>query len=93
MFHGLASAHDRHSTDLALELDAIVGPTDGCCNHVLLHGQVVETFLYKQTNNTVGVEDEVGSVRVLVADDAVSGDMGQCLHNTLTDKSPSRGRT
>jgi len=54
---------------------------------------VVETFLYKQTNNAVGVEDEVGSVRVLVADDAVSGDMGQCLHNTLTDKSPSRGRT
>jgi hypothetical protein len=72
LFHGLASAHDRHTTDLALELDAIVGPTDGRCNHVLLHGQVVETFLYKQTNNAVGVEDKVGSVCVLVADDTVS---------------------
>jgi hypothetical protein len=39
---------------------------------VLLHGQVVETFLYKQTNNAVGVEDKVGSVCVLVADDTVS---------------------
>jgi hypothetical protein len=59
LFHGLASAHNRHTTDLALELDAIVGPTDWCCNHVLLYGQVVEAFLDKQTNDAVRVEDEV----------------------------------
>ena len=38
---------------------------------MLLYGQVVETFLDKQTNDAVRVEDEVGSVRVLVADDTV----------------------
>jgi hypothetical protein len=37
---------------------------------MLLHGQVVETFFDQQTHNTVGVEDEVGAVRALVADDA-----------------------
>jgi hypothetical protein len=38
---------------------------------VLLHGQVVEALLDEQANNAVGVEDEVGAVCVLVADDAV----------------------
>ena len=38
---------------------------------MLLHGQVVQTFLDEQANNAVGVEDEVGAICVLVADDAV----------------------
>lgn len=37
---------------------------------MLLHGQVVQTLFDEQANDTVGVEDEVGAVRVLVADDA-----------------------
>jgi hypothetical protein len=32
---------------------------------------VVQTLLDEQANNTVGVEDEVGTVCVFVADDAV----------------------
>jgi hypothetical protein len=38
---------------------------------VLLDGQVVQAFFDKQADNTVGVEDEVGTVCVFVADDAV----------------------
>lgn len=38
---------------------------------MLLHGQVVQALLDEQANDAVGVEDEVGAVCVLVADDAV----------------------
>lgn len=38
---------------------------------MLLHGQVVQTLFDEKANYAVGVEDEVGAVRVLVADDAV----------------------
>lgn len=34
-------------------------------------GEVVETLLDKETNNSVGVEDEVAAVGALVTDDAV----------------------
>ena len=37
---------------------------------MLLDGQVVQTLLDEQANDAVGVEDEVGAVCVLVADDA-----------------------
>jgi hypothetical protein len=49
---------------------------------------VVQTLFDEQANNAVGVEDEVGTVRVLVADDAArrEGDVsstspGFCLAN------------
>ena len=38
---------------------------------MLLHRQVVQALLDEQANNAVGVEDEVGAICVLVADDAV----------------------
>jgi hypothetical protein len=38
---------------------------------VLLNGQVVQALLNEQADDAVGVEDEVGAIRVLVADDAV----------------------
>ena len=38
---------------------------------MLLDGQVVQAFLDEQANDAVGVEDEVGAICVLVADDAV----------------------
>lgn len=38
---------------------------------MLLDGQVVQALLDKQANNAVGVEDEVGAVRVLVTDNAM----------------------
>jgi hypothetical protein len=38
---------------------------------VLLDRQVVQALLDEQANNAVGVENEVGAVCVLVADDAV----------------------
>ena len=38
---------------------------------MLLNGQVVQALLNEQADDAVGVEDEVGAVRVLVADDAV----------------------
>ena len=40
-------------------------------DHVLLDGQVVQALLDEEANNTVRVEDEVGAVCVLVADNAV----------------------
>ena len=39
---------------------------------MLLHGQVVESLLDKQTTNAVRMKDEIGSVCVLVADNAVA---------------------
>jgi len=42
---------------------------------VLLDRQVVQAFLDEQANDAVGVEDEVGAVCVLVADDTVSGEI------------------
>ena len=71
LLHRLAGTHDRHAADLALELDTIVRSTHGRGDHVLLDGQVVQALLDKQANNAVGVEDEVGAVCVLVADDAM----------------------
>ena len=38
---------------------------------MLLDGQVVQALFDEQANNAVGVEDEVGAVCVLVADNAV----------------------
>jgi hypothetical protein len=38
---------------------------------VLLDRQMVQALLDEQANNAVGVENEVGAVCVLVADDAV----------------------
>ena len=37
---------------------------------MLLDGQVVQALLDEQANDAVGMEDEVGAVCVLVADDA-----------------------
>lgn len=73
LLHRLASTHDRHAANLALEFDAIVCPTYRRSDHVLLDGQVVQALLYEQANNAVGVEDEVGAVCVLVADDTMEG--------------------
>ena len=70
LLHRLAGSHDRDSTDLALELDAIVCLTHRRGDGMLLYGQVVETFLDKQADDSIGVEDEVGAVGVLVADHA-----------------------
>ena len=70
LLHRLAGTHDRHAADLALELDAIVCPTHRRGDHVLLDGQVVQALLDEQANDAVGMEDEVGAVCVLVADDA-----------------------
>lgn len=38
---------------------------------MLLDGQVVQTLLDEQADDTVRVEDEVGAVCVFIADDAV----------------------
>lgn len=70
MLHRLASSHDRDPTNLALELDAIVRLAHRRGDSVLLYGQVVETFLDEQADDSVGVKDEVGAVCVLVADHA-----------------------
>lgn len=69
LLHGLAGPHDGHTANLALEDEAIVGAPDGGRHRVLNRGQVVEALLYEQTDDPVGVEDEVPALRLLVADD------------------------
>lgn len=58
-----------------MEHEAIVSAVNGGSDAVLDGGQVIQTFLDQQANDAVGVEDEVGSLGVLVADDAARYDL------------------
>ena len=59
LLHSLTSSHDRHTANLALEHETIVGTANRRSDSVLNDGQVVKAFLNKQTNNSVGVKDKV----------------------------------
>jgi len=69
----LSGAHDRHAADLALELQSIVGMAYRGLDSGGDSREVVQAFLDQKTNDAVGVEDEVCTSRLLVADDAVGG--------------------
>jgi hypothetical protein len=69
LLHGLASPHDGHAADLALEYQAIVGAPNGGRDCVLNGGEVVEALFHQQTDDPVGVEDEVSALGLLVTDD------------------------
>lgn len=68
LLHGLASSHDRHAANLALEHETIVGTTDRRSDSMLNDRQMVKTFLDKKTNNSVGVENKVCSLRLFATD-------------------------
>jgi hypothetical protein len=76
LLHGLARAHDGHAADLALEGEAIIGAPDRRRDRVLDGRQVVQALLDQETDNAVGVEDEVSALRLLVADDSAAGVSG-----------------
>jgi hypothetical protein len=63
--------HNGHTANLALKLDAgIVASNRG--GDLMPHNrEMVQTFLDEQANDTVRVEDKVGTIRVLVTDHAV----------------------
>jgi hypothetical protein len=68
LLHGLTSSHDRHTADLALEHETIVGTANRRSDSMLNDRQMVKTLLDKQTNNSVGVENEVCSLRLFATD-------------------------
>lgn len=68
LLHRLARAHDADAADLALELDARVLLAHGRGHRVRHHGEVVQAFLDEEPDDPVGVEDEVGPLRVFVPD-------------------------
>lgn len=47
------------------------------------HGKVIEAFLDQETNNTIGMEDEVCSLRVLVSDHGEQGYKLWCLRKDM----------
>lgn len=67
LLHGLSGTHDADTTDLALELDPSILATNGGQDLVLDDRQVVETLFDKQTNDSIGVEDEVCAVGIAVS--------------------------
>lgn len=71
LFHGLACAHDRNATDLALEHQTFVSTPDRRCHIMLYHGQMIETLFNQESDDSIGVEDEVCALRIFVADHAV----------------------
>lgn len=68
LLHRLTSPHNGHAADLALKLDADIVPADRGADLVADDGQVVQALLDKQTNDAIGIEDEVCAACVLVSD-------------------------
>lgn len=73
LLHRLASSHDRDATDSALERKTLIRPAHWGGDSVLDGGEVVEALLYEETDDSVGVEDEVSTVCVYISDFAVVG--------------------
>lgn len=73
LFHSLAGTHDGNATDLALELNACIGAADRGGDGVLDDGKMVETFFDEETDDPVGVEDEICAIGGLRADHAEWG--------------------
>lgn len=73
LFHGLACAHNRDTTDLSFEFNTKVGPSNGGSDGLLNNGEVVQAFLHQQPNDAVRIEDEIGTAGSLVSDHPVCG--------------------
>lgn len=72
LLHGLAGAHDRHATDLALEHETVIRVADGGRDGVLDSGEVVQPFLHEESDDAIRVEDEVRPVGVFVTDHPIT---------------------
>lgn len=59
LLHRFTCAHDRDTTYFALELYASIRATYRCCDGTLDSGKMIQSFLYQQADNAVGVEYEV----------------------------------
>jgi hypothetical protein len=70
LLHGLTSSHDGDTADFPLEHEPIVGVTNRSGDIPLNDRKVVQSFFNKQTDDAVGVKDEIGSVSILVTDHA-----------------------
>ncbi|KAI6766172.1 hypothetical protein HG530_007242 [Fusarium avenaceum] len=68
LLHSLTSSHDRHAANLALEHETIVSATNRRSDSVLNDRQMVKTFLNKQSNDSIGIEDEVCALRLFATD-------------------------
>jgi hypothetical protein len=71
LLHGLSGTHNGHTANLALKLDAGIVASNRGGDLMPHNGEMVQTFLDEQANDTVRVEDKVGTIRVLVTDHAV----------------------
>lgn len=67
LLHGLASPHDGHAADLALEHEAGIGAAHGSGDGVLDRGEVVQPFFDEQPDDTVRVEYEITPLRLHIA--------------------------
>lgn len=77
MFHRFTGAHDADTANLALKLDTIVMAADGSSDLLLNDWQVVQAFLDEQTDDTIRVEDEIGTVGAVVTDHTAQGVGGE----------------
>lgn len=62
MLHGFTSSHDGDTADFALELDSIIGAASDRGGDCVLHNRkMVETLFDKESDDSVGIEDEIGT--------------------------------
>lgn len=70
LLHGLTSSHDGDTADFPLKHEPIVGVTNRSGDISLNDRKVVQSLFNKQTDDAIGVKNEIGPVSILVTDHA-----------------------
>jgi hypothetical protein len=71
LLHSLSGSHDGDAADFALELDTQIGPTDGSSDRLLDHRKVIQSFFHQESNDSIGVENKIGTCCPLISDHPV----------------------